>query len=138
MDQMSVNDLILQPLTRDLPKHGCRGRAIGEFLETKGGMESSRYERFKDHVRQWAVIYLSDPHARHKKQPSREWEVFSSKMTAEYPELARFHNCWPLILYFNDRVGRIKRDDPKLNIPSSSSGLQKVSKHLCSICRYVC
>ncbi|KAF9267889.1 hypothetical protein L218DRAFT_984752 [Marasmius fiardii PR-910] len=101
MDQM-VNDLILQPLARDIPKMGGRVRVIGKFLEEKGGMESSRYERFKEHVRQMAMIYLSSPRTVYKKQPSREWEVFSSKLTAEYPELVRFHNLWPLILYFNE------------------------------------
>ncbi|KAF9267859.1 hypothetical protein L218DRAFT_650662 [Marasmius fiardii PR-910] len=127
MNQM-VDDLIPPPLVRDLPKSGCRAHTIGEILREKGAMESSRYEWFKEHVRQMAILYLSSPHTVHKMQPSQEWEVFSSKMTAEYPELARFHERWPLILYFDQWVCSVKKVNPQLRRSRSSLSTSRPRK----------
>ena len=46
---MITSNLFLEPLTRDLPKNGCRVSAICKILEEQGIMESSEYERFKVH-----------------------------------------------------------------------------------------
>ncbi|KAF9267876.1 hypothetical protein L218DRAFT_955058 [Marasmius fiardii PR-910] len=74
-----VNGLIPQPPPRDLPRMRRRAHAIGEILQAECGMNKSRYQQFKERVRELAVMYLSKPYASYKMQPSREWELLSSK-----------------------------------------------------------
>ncbi|KAF9267895.1 hypothetical protein L218DRAFT_1073966 [Marasmius fiardii PR-910] len=113
MDE-TVNDLIPQPLSKDLPKIGRRVRAIGDLLKEKGVMESSMYERFKDHRAE------NNPRGNGRYSPQRWACPWDLSMTAEYPVLARFDNRWPLILYFNECVNNAKRVKPELRMSSSS------------------
>ncbi|KAJ8072346.1 hypothetical protein PM082_015905 [Marasmius tenuissimus] len=98
----TLSDLLPEPILRDLPAPGCRVGAIGKILEGQGTMENSEYTKFKEHTRELARLYLSQPTLHHKKQPSGEWQQFASKMAVDYPFLERYQNRWPLIYYFNE------------------------------------